>query len=137
MAVPVTHLSMGLLHMENIRQFLNLRVLKDPFNSFCMVVLWVFLERGMVVLALCCEHIDLFSFFIFVALSMNISPSVFPQITSGSPGLLQTGIIENLRQQEEQRPCQCSHEGKGSGMSFPIVHTGKSSGHRSHQTLRL
>lgn len=74
------------------------------------------------VLALCCEHIDLFSFFIFLALSMNISPSVFPQITSGSPGLLQTGMIEELRQREEQRPCQCSHEGKGSGMSFPIVH---------------
>lgn len=64
---------------------------------------------------------------------MNMSPSVFPQITLGSTGLLQETLIEELRQWEEQRPSQCPHKGKGRSMSFPTVHIRKFTGHRSHQ----
>lgn len=82
MAIPVDHLSIGVLRMEDIRKFL--RVPKGPFDSPC------FLQRGWAVSRL------LLIFFSLVALSVKIFSSVFSQVTFGSTCLIQADLTEDL-----------------------------------------
>lgn len=82
MAIPVDHLSIGVLLIEDIRKFQ--RVHKGPFDSPC------FLQKGWAVSRL------LLVFFSLVALSVKIFSIVFSQVTFGSTCLFQADLTEDL-----------------------------------------